>query len=119
MTPIGWRPLAAVAIAAVFAGALTAVAVDTGAAGETAQAPVVLRQDGEGFRYTYHVPTGAEALFEIAVDPHELHDVRRLHPDAARALRQTLERRIGVRSLGELRPSNGAAAERLHRLGYL
>ena len=84
--------------------------------------PSELRIDRGGLRFTYHVPTGHEALFDVASDPKMLKNLAAERPDDARRLRAELEENVrskaGVKSLEELRAAQREVIERLRRLGY-
>jgi hypothetical protein len=119
-----WRVVAALALIAFAAGSAAEIAIARHASADAAspggfKVDGLLTRDGNGFRYTYHVPTGAEALFEIASDPNQLRDVLRTHRDEARRLRRQLETKLNVRDLDELRADYKDTIERLHALGYL
>ncbi len=75
--------------------------------------------ESDGFRYEYHVPTGAEALYEVAGDPRCLKDVLAANRERGTSLRRELERRVGVGDLGDLRCRYEDTIRRLHALGYL
>jgi hypothetical protein len=80
--------------------------------------PAFLHFDDGGLRYTFHVATGEEGLFEIARDPDMLVNLRTERPKDVERLREELRRRIGVETLGELRNAQRDTMDRLHALGY-
>ncbi len=80
--------------------------------------PAVVRYDAGGLRYTYHIPTGREFLFDLAADPRMLRNLADERPDDVRRMREELQRRIGVSSLDELRSAHRDTIERLEKLGY-
>jgi hypothetical protein len=84
--------------------------------------PTELRIEKDGLRYTYHVPTGHEALFDLSADPKMLKNLAAERPDDARRLRAQLEesvrRTAGVKSLEDLRAAQREVIDRLRRLGY-
>jgi hypothetical protein len=111
----------ALLVAASFlAGALCAVAsAKSPSADESTALDDVLAQSGGGFVYTYHVPTGAEALFDAAVDPDQVRNVIRAHPKRAWELRRAMETRLRVPSLRALRSRHEDSIRSLRSLGYL
>lgn len=84
-----------------------------------AEIPPVLQHESGGLRFTYHVPTGMEGLFDLAADPRMLKNLGRERPADLQRLREELERKIGVKSLEELRGAHRDLIERLRALGYL
>ena len=79
----------------------------------------VLTYDAGGYRYTYHVVTGDESLFDLRADPRELHDLSRMQPSLARELRRALESKLDVDALGSLRGRAADKIRTLQSLGYL
>lgn len=113
---------ARVAVAAILLflfGAVLAVCVhhDTGPE-PAAQLPAILRHDSGGLRFTYHVPTGSEGLFDIAADPKMLTNLAASRPADAARLREELRKSLGVESLADLRRAQQDLIDRLHGLGY-
>ena len=80
--------------------------------------PPVVHFEADGLRYTYHVPTGAEGLFDVGVDPKLLTNLASSRPGDTRRLREALEKEIGVASLDELRRAQQVLIDRLRALGY-
>jgi hypothetical protein len=81
--------------------------------------PVLVVEDGD-LVYTYHRLSGTEALFEKKVDPRQLHNLARLRPDDATALRLKLAMKLGVADLRELtEPRTDDLRNHLVSLGYL
>ena len=100
-------------------GALLAVCVhrDAGPA-PPAQMPAILRHDSGGLRFTYHVPTGSEGLFDIATDPKMLTNLAAARREDTARLREELRKSLGVESLADLRRAQQDLIDRLHGLGY-
>ena len=109
--------LAAVLLFVVGAVVTVCIHRDTGPE-PTAQMPAILNHDSGGLRFTYHVPTGAEGLFDLAADPKMLTNLAPARPADAARLREELRKRIGVESLEDLRRAQRELIERLHGLGY-
>jgi hypothetical protein len=111
-----------VAIAAVLLGLFAAgltmcIRRDTGPE-PAAQVPAILHFDDGGLRFTYHVPTGSEGLFDVAADPKMLRNLAPERPDDTARLREELRRKLGVESLSDLRRARQDLIDRLHALGY-
>jgi len=83
-----------------------------------AEVPAILHYDSGGLRFTYHVPTGSEGLFDLAADPKMLTNLAPARPADAARLREELRRKIGVESLDDLRRARRDLIDRLHGLGY-
>jgi len=81
--------------------------------------PSVLRIEERGLRYTYHVISGSEALFDLRADPGSLRNLLPTRAAEAARLRRALERQLGVSSLEQLRESRRHRIEELKALGYL
>jgi hypothetical protein len=79
----------------------------------------VLTIDHDGFRYTYHLVTAAEALFDLSRDPDCLENLLRERPRMGWRFREMLRAREDVRDLAELRGRYRAEIEGLRALGYL
>lgn len=79
----------------------------------------VLTLEARGYTYTYHVPTGGEALFDTDSDPGQLHNVLASHPGEASRMRRAIEQRLHVQSLEALRSRCADTVGRLRSLGYL
>jgi hypothetical protein len=87
--------------------------------GDSGEGPPVVRlQEGE-YLYLYHVITGTESLYHLPRDPRRLKNLAAERPELAMSLRRTLERKIGVSDLSELRDENGRSLNALRGLGYL
>ena len=84
-----------------------------------ASVPSLLTLESDGLRYTYHVVSGSEALFEVRHDPELLRNLLSELTEDARRLRRRLEKNLGVRSLDDLRESRCQEIEDLKALGYL
>jgi hypothetical protein len=81
--------------------------------------PSVLQYEQDGLRYTYHVLTGQEALFDSTADPKELRNLLNERGDDARRMRSALEKELKVDSLDSLRDRRKEEIEQLKSLGYL
>ena len=92
---------------------------DSAAARSEIENPAVLVLEHDGFRYTYHAVTGAEALFDLTRDPGRLVNLRRDRPNMCRRFRGMLMAREKVRDLRELRGRHRDEIEGLRSLGYL
>lgn len=79
----------------------------------------LLTLEAHGYRYTYHIPTGGEGLFDRNSDPADLHNLLADRPAEAGRMRREIERRLHVRSLESLRARCADSVERLRTLGYL
>jgi hypothetical protein len=110
----------ALAAAAAFAVGGLAASVSAESRGDPAPtaAPVVT-YDAAGYRYSYHVVTGDESLFDLHADPHELHDLSRSRPAFTRELRRALEAKLHVDALDALRGAESDRIRTLRSLGYL
>ena len=115
--PIVRRVAAAVVLAvlAVFIGVVAMRAAPKQAEGN----PGVVHYDQGSLRYTYHLVSGTEGLFDLDADPRGLENLVTHRPDDARRLRQLLQVELGVGSLEELRAPYRDTIERLRALGYL
>lgn len=83
-----------------------------------AEMPAVLQHDSGGLRFTYHVPTGIESLFDLAADPKMLKNLGPERPADLERMREEMRQKIGVESLEELRRAHRDLIERLRGLGY-
>jgi hypothetical protein len=110
--------VALAAAAALAVGALTA-AVSVSPSPASADDGSVLSYEGAGHRYTYHLVTGDESLYDVAADPRELRDLSRCRPELTRELRRALEARLHVDSIESLRAGKSDTIRRLRSLGYL
>jgi len=81
--------------------------------------PAILKYDKDGLRYTYHVPTASESLFDLAADPRCLVNLAQQRPDVLERMRAELEAELGVESLDVMREDFSEHIERLRDLGYL
>jgi len=81
--------------------------------------PTVLTYQSDGLRYTYHVVTGGEALFDVVADPGFLENLLPTRTHDAWRLRRLLEIDLGVDSLDDLREAHRAKIDELEALGYL
>ncbi len=81
--------------------------------------PTVLTYQSDGLRYTFHVVTGGEALFDVVADPGYLENLVPTRTHDARRLRRLLEIDLGVDSLDDLREAHRGKIEELEALGYL
>lgn len=81
--------------------------------------PPVVTLDEGNLRFTYHVLSGTESLFDVRVDPTCLDNLAPRMPETARVLREHLERDLGVADLAVLRDPGDEHYRNLHGLGYL
>jgi hypothetical protein len=81
--------------------------------------PSILRIEENGLRYTYHVVSGTEALFDTHADPRALKNLAPDRPEDARRLRARLEEQLEVESLEDLRATQRETIRELESLGYL
>lgn len=113
------RIAVALVVLAAALGAVVLLAPPDPAGPDRDGVPSILRHDDGGLRFTYHVPTGAEGLFDLANDPKCLRNLAEERPADLARLRADVLRRIGVKDLAELRTGDDAdLAERLRALGY-
>ena len=119
-----WPFLAGAAVA-LFGGALVFLlqpeepAATIPAPTASSASPSVLHYDQDGYRFTYHVLSSDEGLFDLQKDPKLLRNLARAQPDQTRKLRKALEQRLGVEKLEDLRERFNENIERLKGLGYL
>ncbi len=96
---------------------------DTGSSDPDSRVPPVLRIEDNGLRYTFHLPSGLEGLFDLDEDPRCLKNLARERPGDAMRLREQLTRRLrdemGVERLEDLRATFREREEQLRSLGYL
>ena len=84
----------------------------------TGAPPAILEIEREGLRWTYHLPSGTEALFDLAKDPRCLDNLaQERRPDCER-LRREVEEREGA-EIEALREHYRAQIDRMRSLGYL
>jgi hypothetical protein len=102
----GTRATIAAVVLIVFGLILASVCVDRDVAHDDSTPPV-LHYDEGGLRYTFHVLSGDEGLFDLGADPKMLVNLVRDRPDDFRRLRDELRKRLrekfGVDSPEELR----------------
>jgi hypothetical protein len=79
----------------------------------------VLVLDHDGFRYTYHLISGTEGLFDISHDRATLINLNSDRPRMCRRFREMLEAREKVADLSDLRERYRNEIEGLRALGYL
>ncbi len=75
-------------------------------------------RDGD-LLYTFHIPTGTEALFDLDRDPCCLDNILPENRDLAAFARRRLERAFHVQSLEDLRDQGDPVLRSLRGLGYL
>jgi len=106
----------------VFGLIVTSVCFHRDAAHEPSSIPPVLHYDEGGLRFTYHVVSADEGLFDLANDPKMLKNLRGERPEDFRRLREELIKRLkkttGVESLEEVRHARQDAIDRMRTLGY-
>ena len=118
MTPTADRRRTWIA-AAILAVAAAAVAVVVSRRNdEHAPPPSLLEVERDGLRWTYHLPSGTEALFDVAKDPRCLENLAPSRRADCERLRKEVEDREG-KSVERLRESYREQIERLRSLGYL
>jgi len=81
--------------------------------------PALLAIEHDGLRYTYHVPTGHGALFDLSADPRALSNLAHDRPELAAQLRAMLAAEHDVEDLESLRGEYRETIEALRGLGYL
>ena len=115
--------LAAAGLALAAFGAASVFVVQRRASAKTSAAVVdaapIQTLDENGWRFTVHLPTGSEALYDLQSDPRCRTNVMREHPDRADRMRGALLRRCGVQTMEELRAPHQELTDALRRLGYL
>ena len=80
--------------------------------------PPLLAHEAGGLRWTYHLPSGTEGLFDLAADPRCLDNLASKRPEDARRMRQAVEAREGA-PVESLREHYREQIERIRSLGYL
>jgi hypothetical protein len=86
---------------------------------DTLQPPVVSWDDDGGYRYEYHIPTGTEFLYDVNADPRGLVNLIAREGTRAARCRHSLETKLSVQNLEELRAPYAEKIKRLRALGYL
>ena len=81
--------------------------------------PNMVEFEQDGLRYVFHVPTGREALFDLATDPDALSNLAEKRPEDTLRLRGLLSGKYGVEDLDALRVDFQDSIDALRRLGYL
>jgi hypothetical protein len=117
-----WLRFVALGLLAVAVGALLLAARSQGDAQGWTRAscvPPVLSIEENGLRYTFHVTSGSEALFDLQSDPGQRQNLLPDRAEDARRLRKRLESELDVRSLEEFREFHREEIEQLRGLGYL
>lgn len=108
----------AAVVLALFGGAVCVVAHHDVSEPPSALPAVLTRTEGD-LRYTYHVATGVEGLYDVAKDPRLLDNLAAKRPEDLKRMREAMRRNIGVDSLDEIRRRQDEMAERLRGLGYV
>ena len=115
--------IAGAVIAVLAFGAASYVVIDRRASAKTSpvveNAPPIQTIDAHGWRFTVHLPTGAESLYDLEKDPRCRQNVLQTNRTRAAQLRSDLLRRCGVRTMEQLREPHRDLTEALRRLGYL
>jgi hypothetical protein len=111
------RLVAAAGLLAAFAAGLCVVSRHDVAEPPPALPTLLVKTDGN-LRYTYHVPTGHEALYDVAADPKMLENLAAKRPDDLARLREEMRANIGVGTLEEIRIKQREVAARIRALGY-
>lgn len=75
-------------------------------------------RDGD-LLYTYHLPTGTEALFDLSKDPDCLTNLMPKNKAQGEHVRRQLEKKLKVKSLEDLRDENNPVLQSLKGLGYI
>lgn len=102
---------------AVFAGILF-VAWNRERPAPRSAVPAVVVHEEDGLRFTYHVPTATEGLFDLKSDPRMLKNLGPERPADVKRLRAALTKKLEVESLEELQHAHRDLIDRLHALGY-
>ncbi len=79
----------------------------------------VLEYRQQDLLYTFHLPTGTEALFNLKTDPECLDNILRTNRKEAARVRLRLEQKLRVESLEELRDQDNPVLLSLRGLGYI
>ncbi len=79
----------------------------------------VLEYRHQDLLYTFHLPTGTEALFDLNRDPACLDNVLPHRREEAAQVRQRLEKSLHVRNLEDLRDKDSPVLRSLKALGYI
>lgn len=108
----------ALLVAAVVAVAIVVARREGGDDPEPRAPPSLLEIERDGLRWTYHLPSGTEALFDLATDPRCLRNLAPERGADCERLRKEAERREGG-SVESLREHYREQIERLRSLGYL
>ncbi len=69
--------------------------------------------------YTFHLPTGTEALFDLTRDPDCLDNILPQHREEAAQARDELEKSLRIDSLEHLRDKDSPVLQSLRGLGYI
>ncbi len=97
---------------------LGTVAVVQGSSAPADVGPFQVLEHG-AWRYTLHVPSGSEGLFDVENDPAGRRNLVRERPGEAVRLRGRLLQRLGAESVEQLREPYRQSIEALEGLGYL
>ena len=81
--------------------------------------PGIVQIEEDGLRYTYHLLSGTEALFDTRSDPRSLRNLLPERSGEGRRLRRQLERELEVPTLEDLRRERQDEIDDLKSLGYL
>ena len=79
----------------------------------------VLEYRHQDLLYTFHLPTGTEALFDLTVDPDCLDNILANRQEEAARVRKELENSLRVRCLEDLRDEDSPVLRSLRGLGYI
>jgi hypothetical protein len=101
----------------VTAGVLLATSRTQSVAVEGGNSVLEFRQGG--LVYTFHIPTGTEALFDLKKDPRSLNNLLPTMRKEGSAIRKLLEKKLRVDSLEDLRDENSPVLKSLRGLGYI
>jgi len=105
---------------ALLAGACIAVLLSGPEQGSAAPSlPALLEIEQGGLRYTFHLPTGEAALFDLDSAPGASRNLAAERPGDVDRLRALLSEQHGVTDVESLRVRYRESTEALRRLGYL
>lgn len=80
--------------------------------------PTIVQMNDGDLRYTFHVVTATDALFDTKNDPKCLTNLATTRPADVIRLRGALTRKLGVTNLVELQSAHRELIDHLNELGY-
>ncbi len=106
-------------VALIAAGVVARRAAGRAAAEAPSTIPAVQTIDESGWRFTIHLPTGAEGLYRLSDDPDCRENLVHEERERAADMRTLLLARSGAGTVDALRAPYRRVTESLRRLGYL